>query len=214
MQQLAEPNNECQRQIASADVILLNKVDIVSTSTLDEVERTVRGINSTLRVHRTERSKVELGELFSLQAYASDTGLRGAANTDDCHEHEHDHDHDEGPHVHIHSDIGTVLIPLPTLSTTQFERLNSFLENLLWEGKLPPPSTAPPPEILRTKGYIPLDDGRAYILQGVTDLFELKELMRPDQNEGVRRGGKVVFIGRGVDAGLSTALKAYVGVDD
>jgi len=176
----------------------------------------VRGINSTLRVHRTEKSRVELGELFGLGAYSSDVSLREDRNRFEITKEEDNYDHvsqhDGESHDQVHSDISTILIPVPPLSTTQYDRLNSFLETLLWEGKLPPPSTSPAPEILRTKGYITMHDGRSFILQGVTDLFELKELPRDDTDSRVE-GGKVVFIGRGVDAKLSMTLNKYMGLD-
>lgn len=76
------------------------------------------------------------------------------------------------------------------------------------------------PDILRTKGFIPLLDGQAYILQGVTDMFELKPLPTsagdssgptpPVVEEEVR--GKVVFIGKGVGEGLKVALLHYLGI--
>jgi G3E family GTPase len=201
----------CQGQIASADVILLNKVDLMSTSTLDQVERVVRSINSTLRVHRTERSKVALRELFNIRAFSTDSGLRNPASETATAEREHDH-HDDYPHDHVHSDMSTVLVPLPPLSTSQFDKLNAFLEALLWEGKLPSDDTSPAPEILRTKGYVTLQDGRSFILQGVTDIFELKELPR-DQAEVSEVGeGKLVFIGKDVSSALSRAFRDYLGL--
>ena len=179
----------------------------------------MRGITSTSQIHRTERSQVDLGKLFGLRAFSSDAGLRddldgrpATIGHDEEHREENHDDHEGGQHNHVHFDISSILIPLPNFSSIQFDKLNSFLESLLWEGKLPPSSTLPPPEILRTKGYIKLEDGRSYILQGVTDLFELTELPRNVSWTQDERQGKLVFIGRGVDAGLSMSVRAYVGI--
>ena len=210
--------------MASADVILLNKVDLVTAPMLDEVERVVRGINSTLRIHRTERSKLDLRNLFGVRAFSTNTepDEPNRGQSQNPLEHVHDVvDRHEGEHVH--TDITTVLIPLPTLSAHQFTQLNAFLECLLWEGKLPacsstdqtPLETVPEMEILRTKGYIRIEDGRTFILQGVTDIFELKQLSKEneDTQRAHREGGKVVFIGRGVTLGLHSALEEYIGIE-
>ena len=46
---------EAKNQIAFADVILINKTDLVSPDELSEVEARIRGINPYARLHRTER---------------------------------------------------------------------------------------------------------------------------------------------------------------
>jgi G3E family GTPase len=179
------------RQIACADVILLNKTDLVDDQTLKTVEVSVTSLNPTLRVHKTVQSRLPLSQLFNLRAFSSDRMTLP------------DTTHDHPTH---HTGISTVLIPLPTLSKAQFEKLNMFVEGVLWKGQLPGGETAP--EILRTKGYIVAEDGKEYILQGVTDIFELKKLEGDKMEKG--GSGKVVFIGKGVDEGLKTTLLDYI----
>ena len=48
---------EAKNQIAFADVILINKTDLVSAAELEEVEARIRGINPYARVHKTQRAK-------------------------------------------------------------------------------------------------------------------------------------------------------------
>ena len=48
---------EAKNQIAFADVILLNKTDLVTPDELREVEARIRGINPYAKVHRTERCR-------------------------------------------------------------------------------------------------------------------------------------------------------------
>ena len=62
-------------------------------------------------------------------------------------------------------------------------------------------------DVLRTKGLVRRVDGREYLLQGVTDIFELKEV--PVDKGGEMIGGKVVFIGRNVDL-LKEKLLLYI----
>ncbi len=51
---------EAKNQIAFADVILINKTDLVSSEQLSEVEARIRGINPYAKLHRTERAKIPL----------------------------------------------------------------------------------------------------------------------------------------------------------
>ncbi|WVR06406.1 hypothetical protein IAU60_003437 [Kwoniella sp. DSM 27419] len=235
LKQLAEPRergeiNEAQKQVACADVILLNKMDLVNPEQVAEVERTIRSLNPTLRVYHTTQSRMPLEGMFNLRAFsdpaalaepgtsavASEKGTVTDAQRDCCNDepHSHAHAHAESENSHLNG-ITTALIPLPPLATDQWARFNTFIESVLWEGQYPSNSdlagqTAP--EILRTKGYIQLDDGRAHVLQGVADLFEMKELRKAAQESQAEVTGKVVFIGRDVGEGLSAALRQYVGV--
>ncbi|WRT67874.1 uncharacterized protein IL334_004848 [Kwoniella shivajii] len=244
LKQLAEKRegdevNECQKQVACADVMLLNKLDLVSQHQLEQVESTIRTINPTLRVHQTVQSKMPLSDLFNLRAFSDPTALNSPSQSStpnshgDNHDHDHDHDHDHShpkgecedssqshDHQSRHYDgITTCSIPLPLLNQKQYFRLNEFLESILWDQRFPT-TRKDSPEILRTKGYIPLEDGREYVLQGVADLFELKELPETlrkqqeeqEQKEANKQSGKVVFIGKGVNDDLKNALIEFVGI--
>ena len=48
---------EAKNQIAFADVILINKTDLVSPEELDDVEARIRGINPYAKLHRTQRRR-------------------------------------------------------------------------------------------------------------------------------------------------------------
>ena len=48
-----------QEQIAFADVILLNKTDLVTPAELDELEARIRAINATAKIHRTTNCEIE-----------------------------------------------------------------------------------------------------------------------------------------------------------
>jgi G3E family GTPase len=49
---------EAKNQIAFADVILINKTDLVSRAELREVEARIRGINPYAKLHRTQRAQI------------------------------------------------------------------------------------------------------------------------------------------------------------
>ncbi|WVF68700.1 hypothetical protein IAT40_003472 [Kwoniella sp. CBS 6097] len=244
--------NEAQKQVACADVILLNKLDLVSSEQLRKVETRIRSINPTLRVHHTTHSRMPLEGMFNLRAFSDSTALASTLTSTSSttlsnsnHDHDHDHEHEHGDncndpsHAHSQSNpdtkphyngITTTLIPLPRLTSSQYTRLNEFLESVIWAENYPADlstTAIKAPEILRTKGYIRLADGREYVLQGVADLFELSELpAKLDSDKGGDRNGeirvpaqaqpqlegKVVFIGRGVDQEIKDRLSQYLDI--
>lgn len=66
--------NEAYKQLAAADVVLINKIDLADAEKLDRLEARVRGINTLCRVRRCEFSEVPSAEvldctLFSLDAH-------------------------------------------------------------------------------------------------------------------------------------------------
>src|SRR5512147_1842262 len=63
---------EAKNQIAFADVIVLNKTDLVSKPELAEVEARIRGINPYAKLHRTERCKVALADVLERGAFDLD----------------------------------------------------------------------------------------------------------------------------------------------
>ena len=104
---------EAKNQIAFADVILLNKSDLVTPEELREVEARIRGINPYAKVHRTERCQIALPEVLGRNAFDLDRILEiepeflkgdGHAHAHD-HHHDHDHGHDHD-HAHHHHDGG------------------------------------------------------------------------------------------------------------
>src|ERR1700692_462988 len=102
---------EAKNQIAFADVILINKTDLVSPQELAEVEARIRGINPYAKVHKTERAQIPLHEVLGRNAFDLDRildlepeFLEGDGH-DHHHGHDHDHDHDHG-HKQAHSHGG------------------------------------------------------------------------------------------------------------
>jgi G3E family GTPase len=102
---------EAKNQIAFADVILINKTDLVSPEELREVELRIRAINPYARLHKTERCALPLAEVLSRNAFDLDrildiepAFLDGDGHDHDHHhghDHHHDHDHGHDPH-HAH----------------------------------------------------------------------------------------------------------------
>ena len=94
---------EAKNQIAFADVILLNKTDLVSTDDLEEVEARIRGINPYARVIRTQKCNVALDAVLDKGAFDLDRilSIEPAFLEVDDHDHDH-HGHGHGHHHHDH----------------------------------------------------------------------------------------------------------------
>ena len=88
---------EAKNQIAFADVIVLNKTDLVSKAELAEVEARIRAINPYAKLHRTERCQVALADVLDRGAFDLDRILEiepEFLDAGDDHDHEHCDDHD------------------------------------------------------------------------------------------------------------------------
>src|SRR3954464_10470770 len=97
---------EAKNQIAFADVIVVNKTDLVSADELAEVEARIRGINPYAKLHRTQRSQIALNEILGRNAFDLDRILDiepeflRVSDDHDHHDHAHGHDHDHHHHDH------------------------------------------------------------------------------------------------------------------
>src|SRR6187431_154200 len=94
---------EAKNQIAFADVILINKTDLVSEAELRETEARIRGINPYAKLHRTQRAQIALSEVLGRNAFDLERILEiePAFLEADGHDH-HDHGHDHHDHHHDH----------------------------------------------------------------------------------------------------------------
>ena len=70
-----DTKDEAQKQIGFADVIILNKADLVSAGALDEIEERLRGLNRTARIVRAMRSNVPVAAVLDLHAFDLERAL-------------------------------------------------------------------------------------------------------------------------------------------
>ena len=206
-QQLAS-SEEAVEQIAFADVILLNKADLVSADELTSVERQIRAINTTARLHRMIRGDIALDRILDVGAFDLERiteidphFLPDDACDDDCAHHEHGH-HDDHGHHHAHDHVAAAGIASISLSTEKLidpEKLLPWLNQITQERG---------PDILRLKGIIAFpDEPKRFVVQGVHMLLE-GDTQR-DWRDGEQRTSRLVFIGRNLDrAELESAFEA------
>ncbi|YBV96461.1 GTP-binding protein [Phyllobacteriaceae bacterium JZ32] len=214
-------SREAEDQIAFADVVLLNKTDLVTPEEADAVEATIRAINPYATIYRTERASIPLDRVLDRGAF----DLKRALENDphfldhdhpdhvcgpDCdhdhhhhhghdHHHHHDHhDHDHGHHHHDHaSPIHDVTVTSVSLRTGEVDPAKFFP----WVQKV---TQEQGPNILRLKGIIAFkDDPDRYVVQGVHMIIEGDH--QRAWKEGEKRESRLVFIGRELD---HDALKA------
>ena len=85
-----EQSVEAQEQVAFADIILVNKIDLASEEQLQRIERRVRLLNPLARLHRSANSIVDLDLILGVNAFQLDAKLQVDPEFLTDHEHEHD----------------------------------------------------------------------------------------------------------------------------
>lgn len=71
-----DESKECQEQIAFADVILLNKTDLVSSSELEKLEKKIRSMNAMAKIVHTENAKVDMNEVLDVGGFDLERALQ------------------------------------------------------------------------------------------------------------------------------------------
>lgn len=201
-----DESREAQEQIAFADIILLNKTDLVSPPELESLEGRVRGINGAARVYRTRDAAIDLDRVLNLGGFnlgralevdpqfmepeypfewggvfglaAEICGPEGRVDPRSRCDDKPDHEHDD--------EVSSVGIDLP--GGLHFKRFHAWLSELL---------AARWPDIFRRKGVLSFaGQARRFVFQGVHMLFD----GRPDRPGGeAPRRNALIFIGRNLD---------------
>jgi len=186
---------EAKNQIAFADVIILNKTDLVSPAELREVEARIRAINPYARLIPAQKCAVSIADVLDRRAFDLDRilDIEPEFLTVDEHDHDHAHGHDHGHH-HDHG-----------LKHYHDEDMQSISARL--EGDLDPDKFMPwinrltqerGPDILRCKGIVAFkNDPKRFVFQGVHMMLDGEP--QREWKSGEKRESKVVFIGRDLD---------------
>jgi len=202
---------EAKNQIAFADVILLNKTDLVSKDELNEVESRIRAINQYARLHKTQRCAIPLPEVLGRNAFDLDRILdiepafledehghdhdHGHDHHHHDHDHGHDHDHDHNHHHNDHDHHGGLKhyhdedmqsLSLKTDRPLDPDKFFPWIQKLVAEDG---------PAILRSKGILSFkDDPDRFVFQGVHMILDGDH--QRAWNDGEKRESRVVFIGK------------------
>lgn len=167
--------DEAIEQIAFADVILLNKIDLVTEAELAKLEQRIRSMNAIACIHRTLDAQIEMDAILGVRAF----DLNNALQIDPEFLNETAHEHDET--------VGSVA--LVESGAVNGEKLNQWLGELLRNQGT---------DIFRMKGILNIagEDCR-FVFQGVHMLFDGRQdrPWKPNEN----RKNELVFIGRNLD---------------
>jgi G3E family GTPase len=193
---------EAKNQIAFADVIILNKTDLVGAEELREVEARIRAINPYAKLHKTQNCAVPLDAVLGRNAFDLQRILEiepDFLNGENDHDHDHDHGHEHGHHDHHdehdhHKSHG--------LKHYHDEDMQSVALSI--EGDIDPEKFMPwlqdyvqreGASILRAKGILAFkDEPKRFVFQGVHMLLDgdLQREWKPEE----KRVSRLVFIGR------------------
>jgi G3E family GTPase len=168
-------SSEAQEQIAFADVILINKTDLVTPEQLDELEKRIRSMNAMAKIYRTRNAELEMDALLGVKAF----DLKRALEIDPQFLSEDAHEHDES----VYS------VALVESGELDGEKLQHWMSRLL---------QTQGPDIFRMKGILNLaGEDHRFVFQGVHMLFDGTR-DRP-WKPGETRKNQLVFIGRNLD---------------
>ncbi|MEO1352742.1 MAG: GTP-binding protein [Cyanobacteria bacterium J06635_15] len=168
-------SDEAQEQIAFADVVLLNKVDLVSEAELLELERRILDMNAMVKLYRTQNSELPIESILGVKAFDLDRALQ----VDPEFLNEDAHEHDES----VYSFAIVEDQPLDS------DKLSTWVNDLL---------QTKGPDIFRMKGILNLaGEANRYVFQGVHMIFDGRG-DRPWKPSETRRS-ELVFIGRNLD---------------
>lgn len=173
-----EDSHEAADQIAFADVIVLNKTDLVTPAELEEVERRIRQINRFAIIHRTEKAALPIEEVLNRGAFDLKRVLDRVPDFLDDDEHEHNDD--------VTSVSFEVERPIDP------EKFNAWISLLLQDKGA---------DLLRTKGILAYkNEDRRFAFQAVHMIAD-GDFIGP-WKEGEPRTSKIVFIGRNLNRPL------------
>ncbi|MAR10797.1 MAG: cobalamin biosynthesis protein CobW [Blastopirellula sp.] len=183
-----DDGDEVKEQIAFADVILLNKVDLVSPKELDQLEDRIQSMNPTAKIHRTQDAVVDMDKVLDIGGFDLNRAIEEDPNFTRHYRQDHPHD----------NEITSVGITTP--GELNPEEFHSWMHDLL---------DTKGPDIFRMKGILSFSGTKErYVFQGVHMLFDGR-IDRP-WREG-ERANSLVFIGRNLNrevlnAGFSACL--------
>jgi G3E family GTPase len=203
---------EVREQIGFADVILLNKQELVSPEDFVKLEERIRKMNPMAKLYRTQDAKIDIDKVLNVGGFDLKRALELEPDFLDVeeehdHEHEHGHDHDHEEHDHDHEkhehhdhqhaeDVTSV--GLRADGDLDEKKITEWLGTLLrTKGQ----------DIFRMKGLLAIK-GRAmrFVFQGVHMLMDGK----PGKEWGDEpRRSAIIFIGRNLDrAELTEGFKS------
>jgi G3E family GTPase len=171
--QRLEDSPEAADQVAFADVIVLNKLDLVTPEQLAAVEARIKGINRYAEIHHATRGDVPIDKLLGLNAFDLQRVLESVP---DFLDEDSEHTHNE----HLTS------ISLECAAPLDAEKFQTWIGHILQTQGA---------NLLRTKGILSYkNEDRRFAFQAVHMIAD-GDFVAP-WKAGEARKSRIVFIGR------------------
>ncbi|MDR9367198.1 MAG: GTP-binding protein [Balneolaceae bacterium] len=169
---------EAKHQIRSANMLLINKTDLVDEHEFATVKKRLNEINPLVEIRETQFGQVPLHQILDIQGFdVNKIDVETTSNTTDHSHHTHEH--------HEHDD-DMMSISLEYSGYVDLERLDAWLSLLL--------NVLQRNRIFRIKGIVNLfDEERRYIFQVVHQMVN-GNFGKPWEDQ--QRTNRFVFIGK------------------
>lgn len=175
---LAEKTKLAARQVEYADLLIMNKCDLISPEDATDLQGRLAKLNPKAQIFRAEQGLPEAG-IQAVLDLSRELGVGAVAPKPEAHVHTHDHDH-EHEHRDAHMSLHTVDFELDF--KVDKEAFEKFLKSL-------------PADIYRAKGFMWVEgDERPYVFQHMPGYVRVLPFQR--HRPSIMRG---VFIGQNID---------------
>ncbi|KAI3680056.1 hypothetical protein L2E82_50793 [Cichorium intybus] len=194
--------NEAVEQVAYADRIILNKIDLVNDADLEALTKKIQHINGMAQLKKAKFGNVDMDFVLGVGGYdldRIDSEVPSEVSHCENHDHEHGHECHKGHHHDHKHDSAVTSVSIVSEGTLDLDELDDWLERLVEEKG---------DDLYRMKGVLSVNDSETrYVFQGVHSTLDgcPGKAWGPDE----KRISKLVFIGRNLDE--SALRKGFKG---
>eukprot|EP00262_Sarcandra_glabra_P010552 TRINITY_DN25846_c0_g1_i1.p1 TRINITY_DN25846_c0_g1~~TRINITY_DN25846_c0_g1_i1.p1 ORF type:complete len:451 (+),score=84.97 TRINITY_DN25846_c0_g1_i1:55-1353(+) len=195
--------NEAVEQVAYADRIILNKLDLVSEADLEALTKRIKHINGMAQIKQAKFGDVDIDFVLGVGGYDLDrieSEVQADLSHGTTHHNKDGHEHHgvEHHHDHVH-DSAVSSVSIVSEGTLDLDEVNDWLERLVDERG---------DDLYRVKGVLSIDGSdERYVFQAVHSMLDGSPAKPWGADE--KRVNKLVFIGRNLDE--ATLRKGFKG---
>lgn len=194
--------NEAVEQVAYADRIILNKIDLVNDADVEALTKKIQHINGMAQIKKAKFGVVDMDFVLGVGGYdldRIDSEVPSEGSHCENHDHEHGHECHKGHHHDHKHDSAVSSVSIVSEGTLDLDELDDWLERLVEEKGV---------DLYRMKGVLSVNDSETrYVFQGVHSTLDGCPGKAWGSDE--KRINKLVFIGRNLDE--SALRKGFKG---
>lgn len=194
--------NEAVEQVAYADRIILNKIDLVNDADLEALSKKIQHINGMAQIKKAKFGVVDMDFVLGVGGYdldRIDSEVPSEGSHCENHDHEDGHECHKGHHHDHKHDSAVSSVSIVSEGTLDLDELDDWLERLVEEKG---------DDLYRMKGVLSVNDSETrYVFQGVHSTLDGCPGKAWGSDE--KRINKLVFIGRNLDE--SALRKGFKG---